>query len=152
MLNAQQVWHRLRQLPAFKGMAETDFRPLVYVQTFTPAAGATTANAPQDFPGGAIVLGVSASAYVPGVGAGGQSGRNRQLFGINFTYNNNEALTPGGPIVADALMGGGDADLFPARELVLAPNQRILCQVSNLTTGDLTVQVAYHCLVYRFGS
>jgi hypothetical protein len=34
----------------------------------------------------------------------------------------------------------------------VAPNQLINCRVANITTGLLTVQIAYHCLVYRFAS
>ncbi len=154
MLNATQVWHRLKTLDAFKQMRESDFRPLVYVQTFTPASGGTpTANTPQVFPGGAIILGITASAYVPGVAAAsGQSQRNRQLFEIDFAYSNNEGLVIAGPAMADALLGGGENDVFPATELIMAPNQSINCRVSNLTTDSLTVHVVYHCLVYRFAS
>lgn len=152
MLNASQVWNRIRKLPAFAQMRESDFRPLTYVQTFTPAAGTTTGSTAQSFPGGAIILGISAGAYVPTVAAGGQGGRNRQLFVIDFNYSNNEALTPGGPVLADVLMGGGDADQYPSRELILAPNQTINCRVGNITTGALTIHVAYHCLVYRYAS
>jgi hypothetical protein len=154
MINAAQAFQRIRKLKAFSKMQPTDFRAAYYAQTFTPASGGTpTANQLQQFPGGAIILGITASAYVPGVAAnGGQSARNRQLFSIDFSYSNNEALVIGGPVNADALLGGGDADVFPATELIMAPNQSINCRVANLTTGSLVVHVVYHCLVYRFAS
>lgn len=154
MINAAQAFQRLRKLKAFAKMQPTDFRSALYVQTFTPAAGGqVSANQLQQFPGGAIILGITASAYVPGAAAAdGQSPRNRQLFSIDFSYSNNEALVIGGPALADALLGGGDADVFPPTELVMAPNQSINCRVANLTTGSLTVHVVYHCLVYRFAS
>ena len=155
MINWNLAWARLKRLPQFKQMSESDFRPLTYVQTFTPSnSGAVTGNQSQQFPGGAIILGISASAFIPSVAgdAQGSGGRNRNLFLINLTFSNNESLTPGGPVLADALMGGGDADQYPARELVLAPNQIINCQVAQVTTGQLTVHVCYHTMVYRFGS
>jgi hypothetical protein len=153
MLNASQVWTRLKALPAFKTMSEADFRPIVYIQTFTPPAGGIpTSNNPQTFPGGAVILGITGSAFVPGVGPAGQAGRNRQLFQVDFAFSNNEAITPGGPILADALFGGGESDIFPSREYIVAPNQLINCRVANITTGLLTVQIAYHCLVYRFAT
>jgi hypothetical protein len=57
-----------------------------------------------------------------------------------------------GPLCADAVLGGGDADIFPAKELVLLPNQQIVCTINNVTNGSLTVDVAYHALIYRFQS
>lgn len=153
MLNATQVWQRLKKLEAFKNMQESDFRPLVYCQSFTPASGgAPTAPSPQVFPSGAIVLGITASAFVPAAAATGQANRNRQLFQIDFSFTNNESITVGGPVSADALLGGGDSDIFPSRELIIAPNQSINCRVANVTTGSLTVNVAYHVLAYRFAS
>jgi hypothetical protein len=153
MLNAQQVFNRVRKYKAFSQMKESDFRPLVYTQTFTPASGGTpTAMLGQKFPGGAIILGIGASAYVPAGAASAQAGRNRQLFLIDFQYTGGEALVVDGPVMADALLGGGDANIFPLRELVIAPNQQINCRVANITSGSLTVHVAYHCLVYRFAS
>lgn len=153
MINATQALQRLKRLAAFRDMEPTDFRSALYGQIFTPAAGGTpTANQLQQFPGGAIILGITASAFVPGVGPTGQGGRNRQLFSIDFAYSNNEALLIGGPLLADAVLGGGDADVFPPTELVMAPNQSLNCRVANLTTGSLTVHVVYHTLVYRFAS
>lgn len=149
MLNASQVYQRVRKLAAFAQMAESDFRGAYYGQTFTPAAGVLTPMVARPFPSGAIILGIGASAHVPGVAATGQSGRNRQLFRINFAFTGGEALVIDGPVMADALLGGGDSDIFPARELVVVPTQIINCQVQNLTTGALTVDVVYHCLVYR---
>lgn len=153
MINASQAIQRIRKLDAFKRMKDTDFRSLIFAQTFTPAAGGEpSASTPQSFPGGAIVLGITASAYVPAVAATAQSNRNRQLFAIDFAFSNQEAIVIGGPVIADALLGGGEQNIYPSAEMILAPNQSIGCRVANLTTGALTVHVVYHCLVYRFAS
>jgi hypothetical protein len=153
MINAQQAFHRVKALEAFRHMNESDFRALTYNQIFTPAAGGVpTAITPQPFPGGAIILGITASAYVPGAVATGQGGRNRQLFLIDFAFSNNEAIVVGGPVIADALLGGGESDIFPSKEMVLNPNQSIGCRTANITTGSLIVHVVYHALIYRFAS
>lgn len=153
MITATQAWQRLKTLAAFKSMKESDFRPIVYGQTFTPAAGgAATASQAQLFPGGAIILAITASAFIPTVAGTAQGNRNRQLFGIDFSFSNNEAIVIGGPLSADALLGGGDNDIFPSRELIIAPNQQIGTRVANYTTGALTVHVCFHCLIYRFAS
>ena len=150
MLNPTQVLQRLKLRPAWKGKTEIDFRILVYAQIFNPPAGAApTANSAMMFPDGAAVLGITASAFVPTVAATGQGSRNRQLFLIDFAFVNNDAIVVGGPIMADALLGGGESDIFPAQEIVVGPSQQINCRVANLTTGALTVHVAYHCLVPR---
>jgi hypothetical protein len=151
MLNTQVVLQRVRKLAAFQNMNESDFRAAYFGQEFTPPAGGVpTAYRPRQFPNGAIIIGISASAYVPGGDAAAQSARNRQLFSIDFAYNGGEALVIDGPMSADALLGGGDSDNFPVKELIMAPNQSLSCRVANLTTGPLTVDVCYTCLVYRF--
>jgi hypothetical protein len=151
MINATQAYHRLRTLEAFKRMKETDFRPLTFVQIFTPPTGAVpTASTPQSFPGGAIILGITAGAFVPG--ATPSANRGRQLFSVDFSFSNQEAIIVGGPVVADALLGGGESDIFPTKEMIMAPNQQVGCRVANLTDGPLTVHVCYHTLVYRFAS
>lgn len=153
MLNAREVFSRVKRLKAFKDMEESDFRSLYYKQEFTPAAGgAPTVQQGQSFPNGGIVLGITASAFIPNAAPLATSGRLRHLFQIDFSYTGNEALVVNGPVTADSLMGGGDSDLFPLRELILAPNQQILCRTANNTNGALTVHVIYHTLVYRLAS
>jgi hypothetical protein len=151
MLNAREVLSRVKRLKAFDQMEETDYTPLYYKQEFTPAAGgAISAPQGQDFPNGGIIIGISASAFVPN--AAPAAGRMRHLFQIDFTYTNNQALLVNGPVCADALMGGGDSDLFPVREIIVAPTQKLMCRTANNTNGPLTVHVVYHCLVYRLQS
>jgi hypothetical protein len=151
MINATQALHRVRQLEAFRHLKDTDFRPLTFVQIFTPATGAApSASTPQNFPGGAIILGITASGFVPG--ATPSANRARQLFAIDFSFSNQEAIIVGGPVQADALLGGGESNIFPSKEMVMAPNQQVACRVANLTDGPLTVHVCYHTLVYRFAS
>ncbi len=150
MLNVREVLGRVLKMKAYSHMKESDFRQGVFGQTFTPGAGAAAPAQPRVFPGGAIVYGITAAAFVPG--SAPSAGRNRQCFQINLAYNGGEAIIMDGPLCADAVLGGGDADIFPAKELVLLPNQQIVCTVNNVTNGSLTVDVAYHALIYRFQS
>lgn len=152
MINASQAWHRIKTLAAFKGKKEADFRSVAYVQTFTVTAGAASAMLPQVFPGGGIILGITASAYIPSAAGTAQGNRNRQLFGLEFQFTNNEQIVVAGPALADALLGGGDADIFPTREMIIEPTQQINCRATNYTTGNLVIHVVYHTLVYRYAA
>lgn len=153
MVTIQAAWARLRKMRAFAKMREIDFRPITYFQLFAAITGqATTAATAQNFPGGAVILGIAASGFLNNVGIASQGNRNRQSFGLNFSYTNNETLTPGGPGSADALLGGGEANIFPPRELIVSPNQAITCAVQNFTNAAMTVHVAYHCLIYKYAS
>ena len=148
MLNMREVLARVSKLQGYTNMKDSDYRQVVYCQKFSPAAGgAPTANTPQPFPVGAIVIGILGSATIPG--AAPMAGRGRQCFEVDFGFTGGESLTIGGPVLADALLGGGDADIFPSKELVMAPNQQLTCRVANVTNGLLDVYIAYHCLVYR---
>ena len=152
MLNAREVIARVTKLDAFKKMKESDFKLVVYNQDFTPAAGGVpTISTPQAFANGAIILGITAAACVPN-SATLPTGNNRQAFKVDFSYTGGEALVVGGPVFADALLGGGDQNIFPLKELILAPTQAILARVANMTSGLLSVGIAYHCLTYRFAS
>jgi hypothetical protein len=151
MLNLQVVFGRLKKIKAFAGLKEEDYRLAVYGQEFTPpAGGAPTAYRPRQFPTGGVILGITASAYQPDLPASSQGTKNRQLFALDFSYSGGEALVIDGPIQADALLGSGEDCVFPAKELIISPTSQISCRAANLTTSALVVNVAYHCLVFRF--
>lgn len=149
---------------SFGGQASIDaFRFIAYSQLFSSVAatGTTgvygTASGPtlQAFPSGAIVLGITAAAmqaqtvttayqYAPSFSPG-----RRDLFGLSFAYND-ESLTPGGPIMAEALLGSGQDTIFPGKELVMGQNQGLLTSVASLSVAPtLSVTVVYHCMVPR---
>lgn len=139
-----------------KAMPPSAFRPLHYGQAFQLAAGATSPPTNQNFPAGAIVLGITASAFQAQVTTGAfqyspsQTFGRRDLFALSFQYTNDELITPGGPVSAEALLGGGMDTIFPARELLIAPSQGVLCTVLNRTVApDIFVDVVYHCMVPR---
>ncbi len=150
MLNFLQVFSRLKKLPAYANKREEDFKSQVFCQRFFPAAGGDpTAFDARPFPIGAIVLGITASAFVPSSAPTAQTARNRQLFAIDFAYQGGDAIVIDGPVQADALLGGGEENIFPSKEMIIKATQSLQCRVANLTNGSLTVDVAYHCVIDR---
>lgn len=132
------------------------FRSLHYAQRFELTAGATNQPQLQNFPQGAIILGITAAAYQAQTTTGAftyapsMSPGRRDLFALSFQYTGDELITPGGPVNAEALLGGGSGTDFPARELVIAPSQGVLTTVENLTVApNLKVHVVFHAMVLR---
>lgn len=141
------------------------FRPISYNQFFSSVAAAGTpgtygtASGPtnQTFPAGAIILGITASAYQAQVTTGAyqyapsMSPGRRDLFGLLFQYTADEQITPGNtPVIAEALLGSGNDTIFPQREIMIAPAQGLLCTVASLAPAPaLVVSVVYHAMVPR---
>ncbi len=174
MIRWREAFERQRSSKTFQQYFGTavqagDFRYIAYCQLFnnvtagTVTGGATpttaiTAGAPigptlQTFPAGAVILGIEAAgvqaqtaaqviAPTTNVGL-------RNLFALNFQYTNDEVITPGGPVLAEALMGSF-GQLFPGREIVVAPSQGLLCTVQAFTIAPpFNVHVVYHSMVPR---
>ncbi len=134
------------------------FRALTYIQKFTVAPQATVGPAQQNFPAGATVLGIKAGCYQDQTTAGAFTyapsfHRARlDLFEVNYSYTNDELITPGGPGNAAAIQGDGAENEFPQTELLIPPSQGILATIfSRAPAGapDLQITIAYHCMVPR---
>lgn len=148
MLNVKEILGRVGLLAGYTNMKPSDWREVDYVQKFTPATGGEpTAAVQQPFPTGAIICAVLGSAFVPN--GPPLAFRGRQCFTVDFSFTGGETWIIGGPVLADALLGGGDAATFPLKEQVMAPNQMVLCRVGNVTNGALEVHIVYRCLIYR---
>ena len=153
MITFRQAMERVRKMPAFRTLKESDLRAVAYCQEFNSVGSATTTSGIQTFPNGFILLGITANAHVPGAAAAaGQSANNRQIFGLTFSLTGaGEALTPpGAHISAEALLGGGPDTIFPAKEMVLASNVGITAGVENFTTTTINIQIVYHGLLFRY--
>src|SRR5215831_15179035 len=131
MISTERAWTRISKLPMFKGFQLSDFRTITYGQTFSVLAAATSAAVTQNFPAGAVLLGVGAAASPNSGAVAADPNLLRHSFALSFSYTNGEALTPGGPILADALLGSGETTIWPQKEIVLAPNQGIQATVQN---------------------
>ncbi len=145
--------------------AAKSFRPISYSMLFTGVAaastpgtyGTTSGPTNQSFPAGAVILGITASAYqaqtvttayqyAPSFSPG-----RRDLFGLLIQYTGDEQITPGNtPVAADALLGSGSDTIFPQREIMIAPSQGLLVTVASLAPAPtLSVTVVFHAMVPR---
>jgi hypothetical protein len=156
MINPSAAWSRLINIPMFRGMKLEDFRPITFGQIFSLTTGQTLGPVRRDFPGGIIILGISAGSVADDGGTPdayvADATGSRAAFALSMSYTNDEQITPGGPIQAEALLGGGASTQFPPREIVVAPSQGINVTAENLTSTQILVHIAYHGLVWRFAS
>lgn len=171
MIKWREAYERLRGTPEFTkwfgGSAPMGaFRFLAYSQQFTGVVGSATAGSPgtvsgptpQNFPSGAIILGITAGCYQAQQSEGAADyapssnvGR-RDLFCLALQYSGGEQITPNGLTMAEALLGGGYDTIFPAKEIMVPPSQTLLCSVAALTPStlpNLAVHVVYHAMVPR---
>ncbi len=169
MLTYERAYSQVSKSRLFKSifggnMPPEAFREIQYSQTFTGVAATSspgtygTPSGPtlQTFPSGAIVQGITAAAYQAQITTGSFTyaptftpGR-RDIFGVSFSYTNDELITANGLTLADALLGSGSDTIFPCKALLIPPSQGILCTVASVAPSpNLMVTVVYHCAVPR---
>jgi hypothetical protein len=173
MIKWREAFERLKgvdQFAQFFGRAGAPpaakaFRPISYSQTFTGVGassspgtyGTQSGPSQMNFPAGAVILGITATAYQAQTATGSYqyapsySPGRRDLFGLLFQYTGDEQITPGSTLVAaEALLGSGMDTIFPQRELLIPPSQGLLVTVGSLAPApNLTVTVVYHAMVLR---
>lgn len=171
MVKWREAYERIRGTPEFakyfgKQLPMGGFRFLAYSQLFTGVAasgtagtyGATSGPTQQNFPSGAVILGITAAGFAVQQAAGvanyapSQSAGRRDLFGLSIQYTGDEQITPNGMTLAEALLGSGYDTIFPAKEILMPPSKGLLVStalLSGATVGAMTVQVVYHCMVPR---
>lgn len=179
MIRWREAFERSRESKEFqkyfssgRALKMSDFRYLGYGQQFnsiaagtltggaTPSTsitpGAATGPIQQNFPAGGIILGITAGCVQPQTTtsafqyAPSASPGRRELFALSFQYSGDEIITPGGPVLAEALLGSGEDTIFPGREIIVPPSQSILATVQSYTIAPpLTVHIVYHTMVPR---
>lgn len=179
MIPWKQAFDRLQGSEEFqsyfskgRSLQMADFRYIGYCQQFnnvtagsvtggaTPSTpltpGAQIGPALQLFPQGAIILGITAAGVQPQTTtsaftyAPSASPGRRDLFALNFQYTGDEVITPGGPVLAEALLGSGEDTIFPGREIIVPPSQGILCAVQSYAVAPaMNVHIVYHSMVLR---
>jgi hypothetical protein len=153
VINPSAAWERIKGLPMFARMKLSDFRPIVFPLVQTAVASLNSVGPlRRDFPGGAIILGVTGSAIQNGAAfaPGGTTGR--QAFSATMAYTNDEQIVPSDLLMCESLLGTAAECEFPPREIVVAPTQGINVQLRNLTTTVIDIHLGFHCLVWRFAS
>jgi hypothetical protein len=174
MIRWREAYERLKTAPDFgryfgSGPGSVPppsaFRYLAYTQILGPCAGSASpivgfgnpvGPLQQNFPAGAVILGITATAFQEQTATGAYQyapsatpGR-RDLFGLAFQYTNDEIVTPGGLILANALLGDGNDTIFPGKELLIPPSQGLLATAASHTVApSMFVHVVYHCMVPR---
>jgi hypothetical protein len=163
MISWRDAYQRLRFSPEFrryfgqgKLLPAYAFRPIVYPQRIIVGAAASAPPTAQNFPAGAVILGITSAAYQAQTATGAftyepwaTEGR-RDLYALQFQYSGDEQIVAGATLNADALLGSGGGTQFPPREILMPPSQALLATVQNFTVApDLTVDIGYHCMVPR---
>lgn len=152
-LNPDRAFSQFKHLLAPLGIKQVaDLRPIVYGLTFTvpPSADLNapiTRSLPQQFPAGALVLGVKGActpegqpqnAFMPAL----------DRFAVRLTYNTSDGLIP--QFVVGSAIFGLDNDQFPPRALFVEAQQVAQTEIANLTPDQIRVSISFHCLVWRY--
>lgn len=175
MINWDAAYNRLKVTKEFSAYysgghgvpAKSAFRALTYSTIFTGVAAVATPVTQfgdpqqqlQQFPAGAVILQISACAYQEQTDTGAftyaphSDKSRRDLFGIGFSYTNDELITVGGlngVHLASALLGTGEDSKFPQKELLIPPSQSIQITVASITVAPtLVIGVDFHAMVPR---
>jgi hypothetical protein len=155
MVSIERAWARVQaqikagNLDEYKGVSLEQLRFLVFGQTLVvSAAVGTVGPVANQFPEGAIILGITATSFTT-TPAANNAFLMRKGFALSFAFAGGDSITPGGPITAEALLGTGEQSIFPSKELIIRPAQSILATGQNLTSDNITIEIAYHSLVRR---
>jgi hypothetical protein len=106
----------------------------------------------QNFPSGAVILGITASAWQNYEACSDATPGRRDRFALAFSYSGDEQITANGLTLADSLLGSGWETIFPGKELMIPPSQSILVSGASLVPTvqpPLTAHVTFHCMVPR---
>lgn len=147
MLDLERVWQRVSQAPALRGRNISDFIYQGLVLNLSLTTGAVASNQTQNFPSGAIILGVGAAAQVASQAATQTYRPGLDLFSVAIDYQT------GGRSIVGTAQGIGSAvfgpygDQFPRKEILVPTNATLVYSVTNLTTSTITVSFVHHCLV-----
>ncbi len=106
----------------------------------------------QNFPAGAVILGITAAAWQNYEACSDATPGRRDRFGLAFQYSGDEQITANGLSMAEALLGSGRDTILPAKELMIPPSQSILVTGASLVPSAqpaVTIHVCFHCMVLR---
>lgn len=152
-LNPDRAYDQFKHLLAPLGIKRlADLRPLTYGLNFVVPGSAdlnvpSIRSLPQQFPAGALVLGVKGActpegqpqnAFMPSL----------DRFQIRLSYNTSDGLIP--QFVTGSAIFGQMNDQFPQRALFLEAQQVAQTEILNLTPDQIRVSISFHCLVWRY--
>lgn len=154
--NFKSYFGQLLPIDAFRLLVYSLQFPAVAAASVSGSFGAISGPTTQTFPSGAIILGITASAFQAQtiVGTFNYSPSNsegrRDMFGISIQYTGDEQITPNGLVAADALLGSGIDTIFPGKEIMMPPSQGLSIAVASMAVlPTLSISVAFHAMVPR---
>lgn len=151
MLNVNEVWARVSQLPAYQGRKLADFVIQAWDinQQLTTSAGAggIVDNQPVTFAAGAIIVGVGVAARPNGQAATQTYPPGGDLFKISIAdQQSNRSIIGRTKAIASSVFGVFN-DLFPAKELIIPTNGSLIYGFENMTTSTIDITITHHLLV-----
>jgi hypothetical protein len=146
MLDVDRVWARVSQLPPFQGMKLTDFGLQVFGQSFTLTSGQTSSVTPVQFANKSIILSIAAGARPDAAAAAQGYTDGLDMFRVACQIEGGRYIIGTSALMASAVFAKGTESSFPAREIVLFQNTKLLYTVTNLTTTTIDVDIAHHVL------
>lgn len=147
MLNVNEVWQRVVQLPQFQGQRITDYLLQAWGLTQQLTTGATLDNIPLTFATGAIIVGMTGGARPDSQAATQQYGPGNDLYRISISDQSSTRKIVGTSKLLGTAVFGPFNDLFPAREIIVPPNQSLIFGFTNQTTSTINIDIVAHLLV-----
>jgi hypothetical protein len=151
MLNVNEVWARVSQLPQFRGKTLDQFVIQAWDLNVSlgsnAGASGTVDNQPVTFAAGAIILGMAGAARPNGQTALQTYPPGNDLYQISISdAANNRSIVGRAKAIATSVFGVYN-DLFPAKEIIVPLNNSLNFGFQNMTSTALDITITSHILV-----
>jgi hypothetical protein len=147
MIDINQVWQRVSQLPQFQGQKLGDYIYQGFVARFALAAAQISQNQPVRFPAGAILYSIAAAAGPIAQAATAVARPGLDLFSVSIAYEIGRSIVGTDSAIGSSVFSTGAESAFPAKEIVIPTNGALIYNVTNLTTTPIEVTITHHALV-----
>lgn len=151
MLNVNEVWARVSQLPMYRGKSLAEYVIQAWDINISLPSNATAAgtvdNQPQTFASGAIILGMCGAARPNGQTALQTYPPGNDLYQISISDATGTRLIIGRSKAIASSVFGQFNDLFPAKEIIVPNNNSLNFGFQNMTSTALDITITSHILV-----
>ncbi len=147
MLNVDRVWARISRRPEFVGKKLDQFGvQTVNLRYDGLTSGEVVSNQTQNFPNGAIILGICGAAALLAQAATPALSSGLGMFALQMQFQQQRSVIGQVAGIASSVFGVYN-DQFPAVELLVPTNGILLYTFENLTSSTISITIAHHCLV-----
>jgi hypothetical protein len=146
MIDVDRAWARVCQLEAFRGAKLSDFGIQVVTQSFSLTSQQTSSVTPVNFPTKSIILNITAGARPNAAAAAQGYTDGLDLFRVVCQIEGGRYIIGSVAAMASTIFGKGIASVFPARELPLLQNTKLLYTLTNLSTTTIDADISHHIL------